>query len=148
MAVLKRLNHLDNDLIRVGQKLRLPKGATPSRPEPEPMPEPEPEPEPQPEPDPALTGDDTSSADDDTADDSGNTQVDETDDGSTRDTAGSSTTGFDVKPYPYKVGEGETLDDIARSFVVTKREIMELNNITDPDSIRPGQIIQIPPTEL
>ena len=42
---------------------------------------------------------------------------------------------------------GETLDDIARQYGVSKSEIMRLNNITDETSIQEGQRIRIPIAE-
>lgn len=52
------------------------------------------------------------------------------------------------KPYPYTVREGESLMDIAKDFVVSPQRIMELNEITDPARIKPGQILLIPPGDL
>lgn len=42
---------------------------------------------------------------------------------------------------------GETLDDKARQYGVTKAEIMRLNGITDESQVREGQTIRIPVAE-
>jgi hypothetical protein len=42
---------------------------------------------------------------------------------------------------------GETLDDIARTYSVSKSEIMSLNNISDEYSIQEGQTLRIPISE-
>ncbi len=42
---------------------------------------------------------------------------------------------------------GETLDDVARQYGVTKAEIMRLNNITDETQVREGQRLRIPIAE-
>lgn len=44
----------------------------------------------------------------------------------------------------YKVEKGDTLQKIAKSFKVNIKEIIELNNINDPDVIKVGQQIKIP----
>ena len=47
----------------------------------------------------------------------------------------------------YTVSEGETLDDIARSYNTTKEEIMRYNNISDESSVEAGDPLQIPISE-
>jgi LysM repeat protein len=47
-------------------------------------------------------------------------------------------------PTFYTVRAGETLALIARVFQVTVQDLMEANGITDPDSIREGQVLRIP----
>ena len=42
---------------------------------------------------------------------------------------------------------GETLDDIARTYSVSKSDIMRLNNITDEASIKENQRLRVPITE-
>lgn len=42
---------------------------------------------------------------------------------------------------------GETLDDIARQYGVSKAEIMRLNNISDESQVRPSQRLRIPIAE-
>ena len=42
---------------------------------------------------------------------------------------------------------GETLDDVARQYGVSKAEIMRLNNISDESQVREGQRLRIPVAE-
>ncbi|VGO21053.1 LysM peptidoglycan-binding domain-containing protein [Pontiella sulfatireligans] len=42
---------------------------------------------------------------------------------------------------------GETLDDVARQYSVSKAEIMRLNNITDESAVREGQRLRVPISE-
>jgi len=48
----------------------------------------------------------------------------------------------------YTVQDGDTLDSIAKIFIVSKEDIMRLNNIVDPQSVKTGQKLKIPPTML
>ncbi len=48
------------------------------------------------------------------------------------------------QPYSYTVQEGENFDSIAKLFAVRKEEIMRLNNIGDPQGLKPGMKILIP----
>lgn len=52
------------------------------------------------------------------------------------------------KPIPYTVVAGDTLDEIAKLFIVSKQDIMELNGLGADDPLTPGQKILIPPSEL
>ena len=52
------------------------------------------------------------------------------------------------QPLDYTVQPDDTVDSIARLFIVRKEDIMKLNNITDPASLKPGQRIKIPPTSF
>ncbi len=52
------------------------------------------------------------------------------------------------KPYPYRVGEGETLADIARAFVVSENDIIKLNKLTPGEPLKPGQEIMIPASDF
>jgi murein DD-endopeptidase MepM/ murein hydrolase activator NlpD len=45
---------------------------------------------------------------------------------------------------PVTVGQGETIEIIARKYGVPQSAILQTNNITDPASIRPGQRLVIP----
>ncbi|MCX6998065.1 MAG: LysM peptidoglycan-binding domain-containing protein [Kiritimatiellaeota bacterium] len=45
---------------------------------------------------------------------------------------------------PYEVESGKTLDDIAKMFLIKKEDIMRVNGITDPASVRAGDKLQIP----
>lgn len=51
------------------------------------------------------------------------------------------------QPIPYPVGQGDTLDSIAKSFLVSKEAILRLNNLTDASQIKSGDTIMIPPSE-
>ncbi len=128
VADVRAANGLSGDLIRIGQKLKIP-GATaarePAAPVLPPMPAPAPpvlEPEPQaPEPDdPAAVA-------------------------PPAEPAPAPALGAAAEPFPYPVGEGETLESIAKAFLVSPEAIMELNDITDPSTVKPGQRLLIPP---
>lgn len=60
------------------------------------------------------------------------------------------TTPTTVAPAPameagtYQIQPGDTLSVIAEQFGITTTALSEANNITDPDSIRPGQELIIP----
>ncbi|MCA9563661.1 MAG: LysM peptidoglycan-binding domain-containing protein, partial [Myxococcales bacterium] len=43
----------------------------------------------------------------------------------------------------YTVRRGDTLGRIARRFGVSTRDLMRLNNITDPDSVRAGRTLRV-----
>ncbi|NKB24246.1 MAG: LysM peptidoglycan-binding domain-containing protein [Kiritimatiellae bacterium] len=49
--------------------------------------------------------------------------------------------------FEHTVREGETPDSIAKDFAVLKEEILQLNNIEDEVSIKPGQKLKIPPMD-
>jgi LysM repeat protein len=138
-AELMRLNNLtDANLIRVGQKLRIPGGSaeapptttrTPADPPRTPA-DPPNAPEAEPRTDPV--GDQEEAPPRDPPPRVETPRVD----------------GPAPQLYPYTVREGESLMDIAKAFVVSPQKIMELNQITDPDSLKPGQQILIPPADL
>jgi LysM repeat protein len=46
--------------------------------------------------------------------------------------------------YEHVLYPGETLDDVARQYGSTQQDIMKLNNITDPASIKPGTKLLVP----
>ena len=46
--------------------------------------------------------------------------------------------------YEHVLYPGETLDDVARQYGSTQQEIMKLNSITDPASIKPGTKLLVP----
>jgi peptidoglycan endopeptidase LytF len=50
------------------------------------------------------------------------------------------------KAFPIVVEEGETLDDIARSYIVPKEEIRKLNNLPADAVLKAGQTLLIPPS--
>ena len=43
---------------------------------------------------------------------------------------------------------GDTLEDIAKLFIVSKDDIIALNNLSGEDDIKPGQKLLIPPPDL
>lgn len=46
--------------------------------------------------------------------------------------------------YEHVLYPGETLDDVARQYGSSQQEIIKLNNITDPASIKPGTKLLVP----
>lgn len=50
------------------------------------------------------------------------------------------------QPIPYTVQDGETIEDVAKIFIVRKEEIMKLNNLQPGETLKPGQTIKIPPS--
>ena len=52
------------------------------------------------------------------------------------------------QPLDYTVQDGDSLDSIAKLFIVRREDLMKLNNITDPAGIKPGMKLKIPPTAL
>lgn len=48
-------------------------------------------------------------------------------------------------PESYVVQQGDILSEIAKRFNVSQTVLMELNNITNPDKIRSGQRLKLPP---
>lgn len=47
-------------------------------------------------------------------------------------------------PIKYPMSEGETLQSIARAFLVSPRDIMELNDLTDSNAVKPNMTLLIP----
>lgn len=45
---------------------------------------------------------------------------------------------------PYEVGQGETLSEIAQIFGVSVDQLLEINNLSDPDELRTGIILDVP----
>lgn len=48
------------------------------------------------------------------------------------------------KPVRYPVSQGEKLEEIAKTFMVTPESILKLNNLTDASEVRPGMMLLIP----
>lgn len=48
------------------------------------------------------------------------------------------------EPFYYTLSEGESIEDVARLFLLSVEDLMRANRITDPAQVRPGQRIQIP----
>jgi LysM repeat protein len=140
VQAIKALNDMTSDKILIDQKIRLPRSAEMPRPAAPPpaatrAPEPRPMPARAPEPvaPPAPVPNENPEA------------VPET---PARPEVSEPSFSFQVKPYPYTVSEGETLEDVAKAFVVSPKELMELNDMSSEDELRPGQEILIPPSEL
>jgi LysM repeat protein len=51
-----------------------------------------------------------------------------------------------AQPLDYTVQEGDTLDSIAKLFIVRKEDIMTLNGVTDSAVLKPGMKLKIPST--
>jgi LysM repeat protein len=125
VAALKQVNNLKSDVIRIGQKLKLPGAAPVSAPAPAPAPAVaaapvvESAPAPVAVPAPAVISAPAPAADP------------------------LSALPTDDAPFPYTAKEGETLDSLAVKFSVSKDSIRRLNNL-ESDTIRPGQRLQIP----
>jgi LysM repeat protein len=51
-----------------------------------------------------------------------------------------------TQPLDYTVQDGDTLDSIAKLFIVRKEDIMTLNGITDLSTLMPGMKLKIPST--
>jgi LysM repeat protein len=50
------------------------------------------------------------------------------------------------QPLDYTVQDGDTLDSIAKLFIVRKEDIMTLNSVTDSSALKPGMKLKIPST--
>lgn len=59
-------------------------------------------------------------------------------------TTGDGSAATDEAPFPYTVKEGDTLDSIAIKFSARKDVIMRLNNIASESALSPGQRLLIP----
>lgn len=128
LSALREANKLSGDRILVGQKLAIPgaKGtpaAAPVAPPPPPpavLSEPAPAPIAPPPPPPALVP----------------------------PPAPASEMPSQEQPLDYTVQEGDSLEAIAKLFIVRQDDILKLNNISDPAAIKPGMKLKIPPTTL
>jgi LysM repeat protein len=138
---IKRANNLTGDLILVGQKLTIP-GASSA---------PTAVARPQPRPRPAtsiadeidvlsLAGDETS--------DIPVIVVPDTSTSMSIPAIPATNTAPQNKPIPYTVLAGDTLDEIAKLFIVSKADIMELNGLGPSDPLTEGQKLLIPPSDL
>ncbi|MFH0953044.1 MAG: LysM peptidoglycan-binding domain-containing protein [Verrucomicrobiota bacterium] len=52
------------------------------------------------------------------------------------------------QPLDYTVQPGDSLESIAKLFLVRQDDLMKLNGISDAASVKPGQKLRIPPTAL
>lgn len=131
VKALKEVNKLQSDVIRIGQKLKLPAGAEKSTstaaPAPAPAPQPAPalEAAPAPAPVPVL--------EEPLASGPAITPV---------------PTPLDASqiPFEYTVKPGETVDEIARNFAVLKQDILRLNGLPEGAEASAGQKLKIPTT--
>jgi cell wall-associated NlpC family hydrolase len=48
-----------------------------------------------------------------------------------------------AQPQEYTVQQGDTLYSIARRFGITVAELVALNDLADPDRLRPGQVLRL-----
>lgn len=51
-----------------------------------------------------------------------------------------------AQPLDYTVQDGDTLDSIAKLFIVRKEDIMTLNGVSDSAALKPGMKLKIPST--
>ena len=54
------------------------------------------------------------------------------------------TTTTTVAPVMYTVQMGDSLFQIAKTYNLNMKELMDLNGITDPDKVYAGQVLQLP----
>jgi LysM repeat protein len=159
-ADLKAVNNLTSDKIRVGQKLKVP-GKTAAVPAPAPAPAvpapapavvpapapaaiPPPEPDPAPKPAPAPAPAPAPESAPAMLESIGLTPPPPPPAAPAPAPSPATPAVGGGKPFPYPVGEGETIQSIASAFLVSPEALMKLNNITDPNSLKPGQKILIP----
>lgn len=64
------------------------------------------------------------------------------------DPAGDAIASIGGKPITYTVLEGDTLDTISKLFIVSKQDIIQLNNLAPDAVLEKGQKIRIPPSAL
>ncbi len=145
VGALRDVNGLKSDVIRIGQKIKLPAGASAkAKAEPEakpaapPTPAPAPAVEATPAPAPvAATPVAVPPAPESVAPLSPIAPAVET------AVAASELDSVEV-PFEYPVKPGETLDDIARNFGVVKGDLLSLNGMKADAKLAPGQRIKIP----
>jgi lipoprotein NlpD len=58
------------------------------------------------------------------------------------------TTTTEYVPITYEIQPGDKLGNIATQFGVNRKELMELNNITNPNHIEVGEVLLIPPPTI
>jgi LysM repeat protein len=147
VADLKTLNRLESDRIREGQKLVLP--ATAVHAEPAPVPEPVTAPA-DPTPvapaiPPAFLEETLPSVPEVPDQPVIETPVPATPAPDAPSVIPEETTGK-ISTFPYPVGTGDTIESIAKNFVVDPAVLIQLNPGIDPAHLKPGTRIQIPLT--
>jgi peptidoglycan endopeptidase LytE len=126
VAALKEANNLKSDVIRIGQKLKIPAGA--AKPAAARAPAPVPTAAEAPAPAAPPTGEASPAP------------------VAAPAAVPTPITPLDASslPFEYTVRPNETLDDIARNFAVTRAEILALNGLSEGAEVRAGQKIKIP----
>lgn len=139
VKALKEVNKLQSDVIRIGQKLKLPSGAEKSAAAPMAVsaPAPAPAPEPVPTAAPATSPASTEVTAPAAAPSSAPAPA-------PAPTVSSEPLDAAQIPFEYTVRPGETLDDIARNFAVLKQDIMSLNSLSEGAEVQAGQKLKIP----
>jgi LysM repeat protein len=131
VKALREVNNLKSDMLKIGQKLVLPAGATASAAPSSPAPAVEaPAPAPSPEPAPAAPA----------------PAVEPAPAAPVVEAAPAPAEAAPVAdtPFEYEVKPGETLDDVASKFAVLKADILSLNGITDESAVTAGTKVKIP----
>jgi LysM repeat protein len=130
VAALKAANNLTSDMIRVGQKLTLSgSGGSPAAVRPPATP---------------STGGGVRIDPIEVPDDAAAPEVSVPAVDTNRPPAAGTTDGV----MNYTVMEGDTIEEITRLFIVSKEEILELNNLAPNAELVPGTSIKIPPSSL
>ena len=151
VSALREANGLTGDKIVVGQELALPKGATKKAKKQRSMASTKKPPKKKDRP--ATTeASDTKPAESDKPAEKVETTVTET----VTTTVTEETTVVpdpgpsdpDDKPIMYTVVQGDTIDEIAKLFIVSRQDIMKLNELDATAELKPGQKLKIPPSAL
>ncbi len=133
VAALKEANGLKSDVIRIGQKLKIPAGA--SKPASAPARASAPAPAPEPAPASAVPAPSVSTP----AAEAAPAPI-----VAPRSAPAGALIDPAMMPFEYTVRPNETIDDIARNFAVLRSEILALNGLSEGAEVRAGQKIKIP----
>lgn len=145
VADLKEANGLESDAIRAGQKLVLPAGAVKKtasvakeqKKDPVPVPTPAPEPTPAPAPAPSVLEPTPAPASEPAMLPVGEATP-------ATPPAPAPTLAATGQPIKYPVSQGETVESIAKAFLVKPESILKLNKLPDSTQVKPGMILLIP----